>query len=145
MMNKSRTIMELLFAIWFVMGNVWVFDSRFGTFRRAPKLDMLCISLLAWNAITYSFPFILFLFLCCFVPLISNLLGYNMNAGSTNRGASEEQISKLPIWKYKELEQDLEHGKATVDSSTTVSCWSTSIIEFLNRGCTLCIYIEVPS
>nr|GEW21564.1 E3 ubiquitin-protein ligase At1g63170-like [Tanacetum cinerariifolium] len=121
-MNKSRTILELFFAIWFVMGNVWVFDSRFGTFRKAPKLDMLCISLLAWNAITYSFPFILFLFLCCFVPLISNILGYNMNSGSTNRGASEDQISKLPIWKYKEIVPDLEHGKAIVDSSTTECC-----------------------
>ncbi|XP_021993323.1 E3 ubiquitin protein ligase RIE1 isoform X2 [Helianthus annuus] len=120
MMNKFRTFMELFFAIWFVMGNVWVFDSRFGTFRRAPKLDVLCISLLAWNAITYSFPFILFLFLCCFVPLISNLLGYNMNAGSTNRGASEEQILKLPTWKYKETESDIEHGKAIIDNSITV-------------------------
>ncbi|XP_021993324.1 E3 ubiquitin protein ligase RIE1 isoform X3 [Helianthus annuus] len=119
MMNKFRTFMELFFAIWFVMGNVWVFDSRFGTFRRAPKLDVLCISLLAWNAITYSFPFILFLFLCCFVPLISNLLGYNMNAGSTNRGASEEQILKLPTWKYKETESDIEHGKAIIDNSIT--------------------------
>ncbi|KAL7593973.1 E3 ubiquitin-protein ligase At4g11680 [Lactuca sativa] len=123
MMNKSRTFMELFFAIWFVMGNVWVFDARFGTFRKAPKLDVLCISLLAWNAITYSFPFILFLFLCCFVPIISNLLGYNMNAGSINRGASEEQILKLPSWKYKHIiEPDLEQGKSIVDSSTTECC-----------------------
>ncbi|ONK70019.1 uncharacterized protein A4U43_C05F29400 [Asparagus officinalis] len=27
LMNKSRTFLELFFAIWFVMGNVWVFDS----------------------------------------------------------------------------------------------------------------------
>lgn len=43
-MNKCRTSLELFFAIWFVMGNVWVFDSRFGSFQRAPKLHMLCIS-----------------------------------------------------------------------------------------------------
>ncbi|XP_071697715.1 E3 ubiquitin-protein ligase At4g11680-like [Rutidosis leptorrhynchoides] len=122
LMNKFRTCMELFFAIWFVMGNVWVFDSRWGTFRRAPKLDVLCISLLAWNAITYSFPFILFLFLCIFVPLVSNILGYNMNAGSINRGASEDQISKLPTWKYKEIDQDLENGKSVIDSSTTECC-----------------------
>ncbi|GJT95713.1 E3 ubiquitin protein ligase-like protein [Tanacetum coccineum] len=53
---------------------------------------------------------------------ICNILGYNMNAGSTNRGASEDQISKLPIWKYKEIAPDLEHGKAIVDSSTTECC-----------------------
>ncbi|KAJ6894033.1 hypothetical protein NC652_027950 [Populus alba x Populus x berolinensis] len=38
LMNKCRTSLELFFAIWFVMGNVWVFDSRFGSYFRAPKL-----------------------------------------------------------------------------------------------------------
>ncbi|KAF5461227.1 hypothetical protein F2P56_021043 [Juglans regia] len=108
LMNKCRTSLELFFAIWFVMGNVWVFDSRFGSFHRAPKLHVLCISLLAWNAICYSFPFLLFLLLCCCVPLISSLVGYNMNTGSTDRGASDDQISQLPSWRYKEVDTKLE-------------------------------------
>lgn len=108
LMNKCRTSLELFFAIWFVMGNVWVFDSRFGSFNRAPKLHVLCISLLAWNAICYSFPFLLFLLLCCCVPLISSLVGYNMNMGSTDRGASDDQISQLPSWRYKEEDTKLE-------------------------------------
>ncbi|RVX14891.1 hypothetical protein CK203_012039 [Vitis vinifera] len=86
LMNKCRTSLELFFAIWFVMGNVWVFDSRFGSFHRAPKLHVLCITLLAWNAISYSFPFLLFVLLCCCVPLVSNLLGYNMNMGQWIKG-----------------------------------------------------------
>ncbi|GLT79539.1 hypothetical protein SLA2020_510240 [Shorea laevis] len=101
LMNKCRTSLELFFAIWFVMGNVWVFDSRFGSFHHAPNLHVLCISLLAWNALSYSFPFLLFLFLCCCVPLISSLLGYNMNMGSTEKGASDDQISRLTSWRYK--------------------------------------------
>lgn len=112
-MNKCRTSLELFFAIWFVMGNVWVFDSRFGSFPRAPKLHVLCIALLAWNAICYSFPFLLFLLLCCCVPLISNLVGYNMNMGSTDKGASEDQISQLPSWRYKEVDTKLELGNDT--------------------------------
>ncbi|KAK2973374.1 hypothetical protein RJ640_004892, partial [Escallonia rubra] len=120
-MNKCRTFVELFFAIWFVMGNVWVFDSRFGSFRRAPKLHLLCISLLAWNAISYSFPFILFVLLCCCVPLISNLLGYNMNVGSVDRGASDEQLSDLPSWKFKEAGSDLELGKSVLQNENTVS------------------------
>ncbi|XP_030511056.2 E3 ubiquitin-protein ligase At4g11680 [Cannabis sativa] len=108
LMNKCRTSLELFFAIWFVMGNVWVFDSRFSSFRRAPKLHVLCITLLAWNAISYSFPFLLFLLLCCCVPLISTLLGYNMNMGSIDKGASEDQISQLPNWKYKALDNKSE-------------------------------------
>ncbi|AET00829.1 E3 ubiquitin protein ligase RIE1-like protein, putative [Medicago truncatula] len=102
LMNKCRTSLEFFFAIWFVMGNVWVFDSRFGSFQQAPKLHVLCITLLTWNAICYSFPFLLFLLLCCCVPLISTLLGYNMNIASSNKGASDEQISQLPSWRHKE-------------------------------------------
>lgn len=112
-MNRCRTSLELFFAIWFVMGNVWVFDSRFGSFQRAPKLHVLCISLLAWNAICYSFPFLLFLLLCCCVPMISSLVGYNMNMGSTHRGASDDQISQLPSWRYKEVDTELDLGNDT--------------------------------
>lgn len=113
LMNKCRTSLELFFAIWFVMGNVWVFDSRFSSFHRAPKLHVLCISLLAWNAISYSFPFLLFLLLCCCVPLISTLLGYNMNMGSIDKGASDDQISQLPSWKYKAVDNKSESGNST--------------------------------
>ncbi|KAK7299910.1 hypothetical protein RJT34_10739 [Clitoria ternatea] len=110
LMNKCKTSLELFFGIWFVMGNVWVFDSRFGSFHHAPKLHVLCIIILAWNAICYSFPFLLFLLLCCCVPLISTLLGYNMNMASSDRGASDDQISKLPSWRYKDAHVKLELG-----------------------------------
>ncbi|XP_031403810.1 E3 ubiquitin-protein ligase At4g11680 isoform X2 [Punica granatum] len=123
LMNRCRTSLELFFAIWFVMGNVWVFDSRFGSFRRAPKLHVLCISLLAWNAISYSFPFLLFLLLCCFVPLISTVLGYNMNMGSVDKGASDDQISKLPSWRYKEADHScLEPGNGTDHNADDPEC-----------------------
>ncbi|XP_044510361.1 E3 ubiquitin-protein ligase At4g11680-like isoform X2 [Mangifera indica] len=119
LMNKCRTSLELFFAIWFVMGNVWVFDSRFGSFHRAPNLHVLCISLLAWNALSYSFPFLLFLLLCCCVPLISSSLGYNMNMGSSERGASDDQISSLPSWRYKQVESKLEIGNDVNGNSTS--------------------------
>ncbi|KAJ7963574.1 E3 ubiquitin-protein ligase [Quillaja saponaria] len=119
--NKCRTSLELFFAIWFVMGNVWIFDTRFGSFHRTPKLYVLCITLLAWNAICYSFPFLLFLLLCCCVPLISNLLGYNMNMGSTDRGASDDQISQLPSSRYKQVGTKLELGNDTEDNESLVN------------------------
>ncbi|KAK4782235.1 hypothetical protein SAY86_016337 [Trapa natans] len=120
LMNKCRTSLELFFAIWFVMGNVWVFDSRLDSFRRAPKLHVLCISLLAWNAISYSFPFLVFLLLCCIGPTVSTLLGYNMNMGSVDRGASDEQISKLQCWQFKEAADHggLETGNCTDERSS---------------------------
>jgi hypothetical protein len=41
------------------------------------------------------------LLLCCCVPLISTLLGYNMNIGSSSKGASDDQISQLLSWRFK--------------------------------------------
>ncbi|KAK7320303.1 hypothetical protein VNO77_29650 [Canavalia gladiata] len=121
LMNKCRTSLELFFAIWFVMGNVWVFDSRFGSFHQAPKLHVLCITLLAWNAICYSFPFLLFLLLCCCVPLISNLLGYNMSMASSDRGASDDQISQLPSWRHRETRTKLELGNDSEGSEKFIT------------------------
>ncbi|OIT00558.1 PREDICTED: E3 ubiquitin-protein ligase At1g63170-like [Nicotiana attenuata] len=122
LLERCRTCIELFFAIWFVMGNVWVFDSRFGSFHRAPKLHVLCISLLAWNAVTYSFPFILFVLLCCCVPLLSSLLGYNMNMGSLHRGASDEQLSNLPSWKYNEIGNKQEFQTSAIDNENAECC-----------------------
>lgn len=128
MVNRCRTGIELFLAIWFVMGNIWLFDYRFGSSHRAPKLLLVCIFLLVWNAVAYSFPFLLFLFLCCFVPLISNLLGYNMNMGSVNRGASDEQLARLSCWKYKEDRvhqsedgSDLELGDCQIQNKNQVT------------------------
>ncbi|KAG0456050.1 hypothetical protein HPP92_023838 [Vanilla planifolia] len=104
LMNKARAYLELFYALWFVMGNVWVFDSRLSSFSRAPMLHVLCIVLLAWNAVVYSFPFLLFLLLCCFVPIVGNLLGYNMNLASGERGASNDQIQRLPHWTFKDVD-----------------------------------------
>jgi hypothetical protein len=110
-MNKARAFLELFFAMWFVMGNVWVFDARLGSSQGAPRLYALCIGLLTWNAIVYSLPFLLFLLLCCFVPMVGYALGYNMNSASVGRGACDEQLAALPRWRFKEpdVPRDREH------------------------------------
>ncbi|XP_031101023.1 E3 ubiquitin-protein ligase At4g11680-like isoform X2 [Ipomoea triloba] len=89
-------------------------ESRFGSFHRAPKLHVLCIILLAWNALTYSLPFILFVLLCCCVPLFSSILGY---MGSIHHpgpgGASDDRLSTLPTWKYNQV------GSCNIDSTNS--------------------------
>ncbi|KAL4343179.1 E3 ubiquitin-protein ligase At4g11680 [Arachis hypogaea] len=132
LMNKCRSSLELFFAMWFVMGNVWAFDSRFGSFQEAPKLNILCIILLSWNAICYSFPFLLFLLLCCIVPLISTFLGYNMNMGSNAKGASEDQISQIPSWRYKQV-----HDHHALDHCNHKDCSQTFINE--DQECCICL------
>ncbi|PKA54472.1 E3 ubiquitin-protein ligase [Apostasia shenzhenica] len=121
LMNKTRKYLELFYALWFVMGNVWVFDSRLSSFSGAPKLHLLCLLLLAWNAALYSFPFLLFLLLCCVVPLLSRLLGYNMSSASAGQGASDDQISRLRHWRFEEAETLEEIGERnSVSFSSTV-------------------------
>lgn len=122
LVNKSRASLDLFFAMWFVMGNVWVFDSRFGSFNRAPKLHILCITILAWNALTYSFPFLLFLLLCICVPLVSSFIGYNMSLGSAEKGASDYQISHLLCWRYKQLDSNLEAGNSSPTMENPECC-----------------------
>ncbi|XP_021745071.1 E3 ubiquitin-protein ligase At4g11680-like [Chenopodium quinoa] len=122
LVNRCRASLDLFFAMWFVMGNVWVFDSRFGSFNRAPKLHILCIIILSWNAITYSFPFLLFLLLCICVPLISSFIGYNMNLGSAEKGASDDQISQLHCWRYKLVETSLGAGNSSPTKDNPECC-----------------------
>ncbi|CAA2978883.1 E3 ubiquitin- ligase At1g63170-like [Olea europaea subsp. europaea] len=143
-MDKCRTWLELLFAIWFVMGNVWVFDSRFGSYRQAPKLHVLCISLLSWNAISYSFPFILFVLLCCCVPLLSSFLGYNMNMASHDKGASDEQLANLPTWKYKDVGKSFELGNPTKDNENTV-CYLSWLYKPCYDGYLMYIYYTLQN
>ncbi|KAH7574718.1 hypothetical protein JRO89_XS03G0334800 [Xanthoceras sorbifolium] len=152
LMNKCRTSLELFFAIWFVMGNVWVFDSRFGSFHRAPNLHVLCISLLAWNALSYSFPFLLFLLLCCVVPLISSSLGYNMNMGSMDKGASDDQISSLPNWRYKQVDNNSGLGNDSNGNSTSANeedpvrmLYMSSKVQRQRRSETTAMFTYVPS
>ena len=142
-MNKCRSSLELFFAMWFVMGNVWAFDSRFGSFQQAPKLNVLCIMLLVWNAICYSFPFLLFLLLCCCVPLVSTLLGYNMNMGSSARGASDDQISQLQSWRYKHVHTQLEHGNDSESSERLINedpVSNITIISKMSNALKFCLF-----
>ncbi|CAA6670716.1 unnamed protein product [Spirodela intermedia] len=103
--EKGRTVMELFHAVWFVMGNIWLLDSRWVSSGQAPALYALGLGLLAWNAAAYAFPFLVFLLLCCCVPIASAALGYNINLAADNRGASDEDLARLPHWAFQEKEE----------------------------------------
>ncbi|KAL9230031.1 hypothetical protein vseg_005428 [Gypsophila vaccaria] len=123
LVNKCKASLDMFFAMWFVIGNVWVFDTRFGSVNGAPKLQGLCITILVWNAITYSFPFILFILLCICVPLFSSFIGYNMSMGSSHKGASHDQIAKLLCWKFKHVDDcSLEGGNSSFGNDDDPEC-----------------------
>lgn len=100
--ERGRTVVELFHAVWFVMGNIWLLDSRRVSFEQAPALHALGLGLLAWNAAAYLFPFLVFLLCCCCVPLASAALGYNINLGADHRGASDEDLARLPHRAFQE-------------------------------------------
>ncbi|CAA2986843.1 E3 ubiquitin- ligase At4g11680-like [Olea europaea subsp. europaea] len=51
-----------------------------------------------------------------------SFLGYNMNMASHDRGATDEQLAKLPAWKYKDIGNSFDLGNSTKDDENTECC-----------------------
>ncbi|KAL0353484.1 UNVERIFIED_CONTAM: E3 ubiquitin-protein ligase [Sesamum angustifolium] len=97
-MQKCKTSLELLFAIWFVMGNVWCL------------IRVLLRIIVLLNSMSYASP--------CWPGML--LLGYNMNTASLQRGATDEQLAGLPSWKYKDAGSVSEPGNSTKNHEVQV-------------------------
>lgn len=115
-MERCRMSLDFFFAVWFVIGNVWVFGTRREFAENAPSLYRLCIALLALSCIGYALPFILFAVLCCCMPCISTLLGYDMSSQAKERGASTYDIASLPTHRFKSM-SDVKRKKEQITDS----------------------------
>ncbi|CAK8570058.1 unnamed protein product [Lathyrus sativus] len=91
--------LDCFFAVWFVVGNVWIFGGR-SSVDEAPNLYRLCIVFLAFSCIGYAMPFILCSTICCCLPCIISILGVREDL-TQNRGATSESINALPVYKFK--------------------------------------------
>ncbi|OAY85152.1 E3 ubiquitin-protein ligase, partial [Ananas comosus] len=87
------------FAVWFVVGNVWIFGGHSSS-SDAPNLYRLCIVFLTFSCIGYAMPFIICAAICCCFPCIFSIFGVREELGHS-RGASSETINALPICKFK--------------------------------------------
>ncbi|XP_057864298.1 E3 ubiquitin-protein ligase At4g11680 isoform X2 [Cryptomeria japonica] len=133
-MERCRMSLDFFFAVWFVIGNVWVFGTRRPFSDEAPSLYKLCIALLALSCIGYALPFFLFAVLCCCMPCISTLLGYSVSSqGKENRGASHQDIAALPIYKFKSMcnVKGIKNGRRVESHEDTddANCGGGSIID----------------
>ncbi|KAJ7515426.1 hypothetical protein O6H91_22G012800 [Diphasiastrum complanatum] len=99
LIEKFKIALDCFFAVWFVVGNVWIFGGHSSS-SEAPNLYRLCIVFLTFSCIGYAMPFILCATICCCLPCIIALLGYREER-SQGRGASSEAIAALPICKFK--------------------------------------------
>lgn len=125
MVDHYKMALDCFFAVWFVVGNVWIFGGHSSS-SEAPNLyryvhncfsffhfidimvypdlllahSRLCIAFLTFSCIGYAMPFILCATICCCLPCIISILGFREDLGQT-RGATNEAINALPIYKFK--------------------------------------------
>ncbi|XP_022714906.1 E3 ubiquitin-protein ligase At1g63170 [Durio zibethinus] len=99
LVDHFKMALDCFFAVWFVVGNVWIFGGHTSP-SDAPKLYRLCIVFLTFSCIGYAMPFILCATICCCLPCIISVLGYREDFSQT-RGATMESINALPTYKFK--------------------------------------------
>ncbi|XP_028756148.1 E3 ubiquitin-protein ligase At1g63170-like isoform X2 [Neltuma alba] len=99
LVDHFKMALDCFFAVWFVLGNVWIFGGHSSP-SDAPKLYRLCIVFLTFSCIGYAMPFILCATICCCLPCIISVLGIREDFSQT-RGATVESINALPIYKFK--------------------------------------------
>ncbi|CAM0950977.1 unnamed protein product [Alopecurus aequalis] len=98
----SKTAVDCFFAVWFVVGNVWIFGGR-GTSsdaQDAPNMYRLCLAFLALCCVGYAVPFIMCAAICCCFPCLISVLRLQEDLGQS-RGATQELIDALPTYKFK--------------------------------------------
>ncbi|XP_028802376.1 E3 ubiquitin-protein ligase At1g63170 isoform X2 [Neltuma alba] len=94
-----KMALDCFFAVWFVVGNVWIFGGN-SSATDAPNMYRLCIVFLTFSCIGYAMPFILCATICCCLPCIISILGVREDLTQT-RGATSESINSLPVYKFK--------------------------------------------
>ncbi|KAJ6793230.1 E3 ubiquitin-protein ligase-like [Iris pallida] len=111
--DHVKMALDCFFAVWFVVGNVWVFGGH-SSAADAPNLYRLCIVFLTFSCIGYAMPFILCTMICCCLPCIISIMGFREDTGQ-NRGATSESINALPTYKFKSKSLNNEASEVNSD------------------------------
>ncbi|KAE8675857.1 Detected protein of confused Function [Hibiscus syriacus] len=99
LVDYFKMALDCFFAVWFVIGNVWIFGGH-SSASEAPNMYRLCIVFLTFSCIGYAMPFIICATICCCLPCIMSVLGFREDLSQT-RGATSESINALPTYKLK--------------------------------------------
>ncbi|CAI5458083.1 unnamed protein product [Closterium sp. Yama58-4] len=112
MMERYKVSVDCFFAVWFVLGNIWVFGANSAA-QAAPRLYNLSVVFLTLSCISYAMPFLLCATICCCLPCIITLMGFDNDIASispASKGAAPDEIASLPCFKYKELKRRRKGG-----------------------------------
>ncbi|KAF8080574.1 hypothetical protein N665_0934s0014 [Sinapis alba] len=118
LMEYFKMALDCFFAIWFVVGNVWIFGGH-SSASEAPNLYRLCLVFLTFSCIGYAMPFILCTTICCCLPCIISILGYREDL-TQPRGATPESINALPTHKFK-LKKSRSSGSSTSEGGVVAA------------------------
>ncbi|CAO2815323.1 unnamed protein product [Amaranthus hypochondriacus] len=119
-----KMALDCFFAVWFVVGNVWIFGAHSSP-SVAPKLYRLCIVFLTFSCIGYALPFLLCATIFCCLPCIISVMGIREDL-SKPRGASTETIDALPTYKFRLRKND------SIDSEPM--CLKSNKAGYLSNG-----------
>ncbi|GJP63183.1 hypothetical protein CLOP_g20251 [Closterium sp. NIES-67] len=106
LVERYKVTLDCFFAVWFVLGNVWVFGAHSAA-TTAPNLYNLCVLLITLSCVGYALPFLLCAAICCCLPCLLHLVGYEPDGAflpsRSSRGATTTTITALPSFKYRRL------------------------------------------
>ncbi|CAI5472289.1 unnamed protein product [Closterium sp. Yama58-4] len=100
MVERYKVAVDCFFAVWFVLGNIWVFGANSAA-QAAPRLYNLSVVFLTLSCVSYAMPFLLCATICCCLPCIITLMGFDNDIASispASKGAAPDEIASLPCF-----------------------------------------------
>ncbi|KAG7590829.1 Zinc finger RING-type [Arabidopsis suecica] len=138
LVDHFKMAIDCFFAVWFVVGNVWIFGGHSSP-SDSPKLYRLCIAFLTFSCIGYAMPFILCATICCCLPCLISVLGFRENFSQT-RGATTEAINALPVYRFKSKSRnDLEFSEEGEGGFLLLGSQKKRLISGEDASCCICL------
>lgn len=132
-----KMALDCFFAVWFVVGNVWIFGGHSSSFE-APNLYRLCIVFLTFSCIGYAMPFILCATICCCLPCIISVMGFREDL-TQNKGATPESINALPTYKFKVKKNKSGNKEAAEGGVVAAGTDKERVISGEDAACCICL------
>lgn len=132
-----KMALDCFFAVWFVVGNVWIFGGHSSS-SEAPNLYRLCIVFLTFSCIGYAMPFILCATICCCLPCIISVMGFREDL-TQNKGATPESINALPTYKFKVKKNKSGNKDAAEGGVVAAGTEKERVISGEDAACCICL------